>query len=125
MRKSIVKYGLCLLMLSMGLMQTWAQGPEAKRENKVTLVYLEHSETLSFDEANLPETQVLRGNVRFRHDSALLYCDSAYFYEKRNSLDAFGRVRIEQGDTLVGHRRACLHDPPGCHPGGSWRQALL
>ena len=110
MRKSIVKYGLCALMLSMGLMQTWAQEPKAKQENKVTLVYLEHSETLSFDEANLPETQVLRGNVRFRHDSALLYCDSAYFYEKRNSLDAFGRVRIEQGDTLVGHGDKLFYD---------------
>jgi lipopolysaccharide export system protein LptA len=66
----------------------------------VTLVYLENSETLSFDKLLNPDIQVLRGNVRFRHDNALLYCDSAYFYEKANSLDAFGHVRIVQGDTL-------------------------
>ena len=66
----------------------------------VTLVYLENSETLSFDKIVSPDIQVLKGNVRFRHDNALLYCDSAYFYEKANSLDAFGNVKIVQGDTL-------------------------
>ena len=67
---------------------------------KATLVFLENSETLSFDKLKNPDVQILKGNVRFRHDAALLYCDSAYFYEKANSLDAFGHVRIVQGDTL-------------------------
>ncbi len=70
-------------------------------EEGTTIVYLEHSETLSFDEARLPDAQVLRGDVVFRHDSIKMYCDSAYFYEKKNSLDAFGNVRILQGDTLA------------------------
>ena len=65
-----------------------------------TLVYLENSETLSFDKILNPDVQVLKGNVRFRHDNALMYCDSAYFLEKENSLNAFGHVRIVQGDTL-------------------------
>lgn len=65
-----------------------------------TLVYLENSETLSFDKDKHPDMQILKGNVRFRHDNALMYCDSAYFYENANSLDAFGHVRIVQGDTL-------------------------
>jgi lipopolysaccharide export system protein LptA len=67
---------------------------------KGTLVYLENSETLSCDQLLRPDVQVLKGSVRFRHDNALLYCDSAYFYEGANSLDAFGNVRIVQGDTL-------------------------
>lgn len=65
-----------------------------------TLVFLENSESLSFDQILRPDVQVLNGNVRFRHDNVLLYCDSAYFYEKANSLDAYGNVRIVQGDTL-------------------------
>lgn len=68
-----------------------------------TMVYLEHSETLSFDEQRLPDAQILRGNVRFRHEDALMFCDSAYFYERSNSLDAFGHVRMIQGDTLFGY----------------------
>ena len=66
------------------------------------MVYLEHSETLSFDENRLPNVQILKGDVRFRHDSVLMYCDSAYFFEKQNSLHAFGHVHLVQGDTLEG-----------------------
>ena len=71
-------------------------------EAKPSLVYLEHSETLSFDEKRLPDVQILKGDVRFRHDSALMYCDSAYFFEKQNSLHAFGRVHLLQGDSIEG-----------------------
>lgn len=65
-----------------------------------TLIYLENSDVLSFDKLLHPDLQVLKGNVRFRHDNAKLYCDSAYFFEKANSLNAYGHVRIVQGDTL-------------------------
>ena len=66
-------------------------------------MYLEHAETLSFDDEALPGAQLLKGDVRFRHDDAFMYCDSAWFYEKQNSLDAFGNVRFVQGDTLFGY----------------------
>jgi lipopolysaccharide export system protein LptA len=74
------------------------------------MVYLEQAQTLSFDEARVKDAQILRGNVRFRHDSALMYCDSAYFYEQTNSLDAFGHVRFEQGDTLQGFGDVLYYD---------------
>lgn len=65
-----------------------------------TKVYLVHSNTLSFDKAVRPDAQVLSGEVCFRHDSSYMYCDSAYFFEQTNSLEAFSNVRMEQGDTL-------------------------
>ena len=75
--------------------------PPSPLQNKgVTLVYLENCDALSFDKIKNPDTQVLKGNVRFRHDNARLYCDSAYFFEKANSLNAYGHVRIVQGDTI-------------------------
>ena len=74
----------------------------AQEESKVSLVFLEHSETLSFDEKRLPDVQILKGDVRFRHDSALMFCDSAYFFEKQNSLHAFGHVHLLQGDSIEG-----------------------
>ena len=74
------------------------------------MVYLEQAETLSFDEARVRDAQILRGNVRFRHDSVLMFCDSAYFYEQTNSLDAFGHVRFEQGDTLQGFGDVLYYD---------------
>ena len=75
-----------------------------------TMVYLERSETLNFDEKRIADAQILVGNVVFRHDEAMMYCDSAYFYEKSNSLDAFGHVRFEQGDTLQGFGDLLYYD---------------
>ncbi len=63
-------------------------------------IYLEHANTLSFNKQQSADYQILRGDVRFRQDSAYMYCDSAYFYERTNSMDAFGNVRFEQGDSL-------------------------
>ena len=68
-----------------------------------TMVYLERAQNLSFDQERIADAQILRGNVVFRHDDALMYCDSAFFYETTNSLDAFGHVRFVQGDTLKGY----------------------
>lgn len=67
---------------------------------KKTKVFLEHANILSFDKLINADAQILNGEVRFRHDSSYMYCDSAYFFEQNNSLEAFGNVRMEQGDTL-------------------------
>lgn len=78
--------------------------------NGQKLVYLEYSETLTFDQKRLPDAQILKGNVRFKHDDMLMFCDSAYFYDKSNSIDAFGNVRFEQGDTLYGYGDILYYD---------------
>jgi len=46
------------------------------------------------------EAQRLVGNVIFRHQDALMYCDSAYQFLDRNSIEAYGSIRINQGDTI-------------------------
>jgi len=46
------------------------------------------------------EYQILKGNVEFRKGDMLMFCDSAHFYDKRDEIQAFGNVRMEQGDTL-------------------------
>ena len=74
------------------------------------MVYLIHSNSLNFDEKRLPDAQILRGDVIFRHDEALMYCDSAYFFDKQNSLHAFSNVRFVQGDTLFGYGDALYYD---------------
>ncbi|MDR2809877.1 MAG: hypothetical protein LBB84_04880 [Tannerellaceae bacterium] len=65
-----------------------------------TKVYLEHANILSYNKGIDPDNKILIGDVVFRHDSSYMYCDSAYFYELSNSLEAFSNVRMEQGDTL-------------------------
>lgn len=75
------------------------QIPDADRYQK-NKVFLEYADKLSMDEAISTDYQVLTGNVKFRKEGMFMYCDSAHFYESSNSLDAFGNVRMEQGDTL-------------------------
>lgn len=71
------------------------------RKQSESRVYLLHSDVLYFDQSIHRTAQFLVGNVRFRHDDVLMYCDSALYYESTNSFDAFGNVRMVQGDTLT------------------------
>ena len=75
------------------------QIPNADR-NQHNKVFLENADVLLADEQRSTDYQVLRGNVRFRRGDMFMFCDSAYFYDKTSSLDAFGNVRMTQGDTL-------------------------
>lgn len=63
-------------------------------------VVLEGCDKLTFTKGAV-DCQVLKGNVRFRQDRAVMFCDSAYFYSGRNSFDAFGHVRVEQDSTTL------------------------
>lgn len=47
------------------------------------------------------ELRKLIGDVVFKHDGSMLYCDSAYQYEKKNEIECFGHVRMVQGDTVT------------------------
>ena len=82
-----------------GTKQT-AKGAKKEPENKKTKVYLLHADQGQADKLARPDVQVLIGNVKLRHDSMYMFCDSALIYEKTNSVEAFSNVRMEQGDTL-------------------------
>ena len=70
------------------------------KEQDKSRVYLIHSDELHYDRWQNNDAQVLRGNVEFEHAGARLLCDSANFFEQSNSFEAFGHVRMYQGDTL-------------------------
>ena len=72
----------------------------AKDSTNERYVYLLHADETRFNQRINPDAQILVGDVAFRHDSMYMYCDSALFYEASNSLDAYGNVRMNQGDTL-------------------------
>jgi lipopolysaccharide export system protein LptA len=56
--------------------------------------------TTEYNAAVGKDTKRLIGNVVFTHNGAKMYCDSAYFYSSKNSLDAFSNIYINQGDTV-------------------------
>ncbi len=90
----------CLLFSLCGTIGLHAQ-------NKIELL---GAKSLKFDKSLGVNAQRLIGNVRFKHKGALMYCDSAYLYDANNSLDAFGHVRIVQGDTLTMSSEKLFYD---------------
>lgn len=73
-------------------------------------VFLENAEVLFRPENEPEEVQVVSGNVKFRHGSMWMYCDSAFYYPERNALNAFGHVEMRQGDTLFVYADRLYYD---------------
>lgn len=100
-------FGFCLLaqkpvrkLVAQGQNDSVAQRQTApKKQQPKSKVYLIHSDILRKDSRH-PDAQVVVGNVVFRHDSVYMYCDSAYYYDKISSFEAFSNVKMNQGDTL-------------------------
>lgn len=95
-----VLWGACLLTLPLSA-QPGGQGGA-----RVEII---GADEWRFDENIAPGAQRLKGNVRFRHGNALMFCDSAYLY-KDQQVEAFGSVRIVQGDSLHLHGDHLIYD---------------
>ena len=94
--KSILTGMLCLF----GAYLIWAQERQPEEQHKKTKVILLHADQGRADKIAMPDVQILIGSVKLRQDSMYMFCDSALVFEKTNSVEAFGNVRMEQGDTL-------------------------
>lgn len=83
-----------------------ASGPKkrgrAKKNSTDTRVYLQHANEFSYDMyGKHPDAQFVKGNVSFLHKGIVLTCDSALYFQQTNSFEAFGHVKMRQGDTLT------------------------
>ena len=68
---------------------------------EVKKIVLLNADVIDYDEKLLgKEIKRLTGNVSFKHDSAILKCDSAYFNSLRNNVVMYGHVHINMGDTI-------------------------
>jgi lipopolysaccharide export system protein LptA len=56
----------------------------------------------TYANANIhPDYWRLIGNVSFKHNDAIMTCDSAYHYTAENKMKAFGKIKINQGDSIT------------------------
>ena len=81
------------------LAQETVTGDSSSARSK-SYIHMLHTDVTRFDEAINPDAWILVGDVRFRRDSMYMFCDSAHYFQKKNAFQAFGNVRMEQGDTL-------------------------
>ena len=80
----------------------WAQ------ERERTMIHIEHANL--FRKVANSDAVRLVGDVHIRHDSTHFYCDSAYYYERRNSFDAFQNVHINVNDSIDMYSRTMSYD---------------
>ena len=68
----------------------------AQTERRIELL---NSNTMEYNKSLGNGAKRLIGNVQFKQNQAIMNCDSAYFYDD-NTVDAFGNIHINQGDTV-------------------------
>lgn len=82
--------------------------PKKRKPASDERIILKHADNLRFSESQMRGAQRLSGNVILSHAGMTMFCDSAVLYEQSQTFDAFGKVRIVQGDTLT-LKGDCLH----------------
>ena len=80
-------------------------------------VEIVQANSLEGSKINGQQVRRLNGDVIFRQDKTLMYCDSALFYENSNSIDAYGHVRIVGPDANMEGRTL--------HYNGDTKQAVI
>ena len=67
-------------------------------------IQIEYSGFLTFDEANFPGAKILTRDdsqqVHIIHESINMWCDKAIHYGQENFIEAYGNVKMIQGDTI-------------------------
>ncbi len=67
-------------------------------------IEIEYSGFLTFNEAEYPGAKILTRDesqqIHIIHESINMWCDKAYFYSKENFVEAYGHVKMIQGDTI-------------------------
>ncbi|MFZ1497331.1 MAG: OstA-like protein, partial [Saprospiraceae bacterium] len=66
-------------------------------QEKKEKIKLEQADELVYDQG-FSKARRLRGNVIFSQGEMRMYCDSAYFYDEQNQIEAYENVRITKPD---------------------------
>lgn len=96
---------LSIFFLSLWVVSGFAQEIERKK----TRIHIENADAITYSRG-LVDAQRCVGHVVMRHDSTYFYCDSAYFFEKKNSFDAFGHIHIVVNDSVEIFSRTMNYD---------------
>lgn len=67
---------------------------------QIKKIKLLQANSIEFDKSMGNDANRIKGNAIFSHDNILMYCDSAYLYQDRNDIEAFGNIHINVNDTL-------------------------
>jgi len=98
--KNILFFGL--LFCSINLQAQLTSSPnQARAGGNRELIELLHADSVVIINDELVEVNRFAGNVKFQHKGSVMYCDLAVQNKLTNLIEAFGRVRLVQGDTVT------------------------
>jgi lipopolysaccharide export system protein LptA len=97
MKKSSNRY---LILFSVIYLLSSILYPPSSYSQETTKILLDRADSWKYDKKIGRDVQRIIGNVVMHHDSAFLYCDSAYLNEVENSVLAYGNVHVKLSDTL-------------------------
>jgi len=66
-------------------------------------IEIDYAPFMTFDESKPDATILTRDNskqVHIKHEGIELWCDEAIYYGKQDFIEAYGKVRVKQGDTI-------------------------
>lgn len=87
----------CVLFGGATRLQAQTQAPkDSVKAKKIEFINADYAEYIG----DLVDAMRIIGRVALRHEGVMMYADSAYRYMDRNAFDAFGRIHIEQGDSI-------------------------
>ncbi|MDE5550136.1 MAG: hypothetical protein K2I99_02100 [Bacteroidaceae bacterium] len=108
MRERLLVGMMCLSVVCVLFASQPEDQPRRKSSEEVKLI---HSDVLYKNHRDV-RADVLVGHVKLYHDGMYLDCDSARFYKEENTFNAYGNVKMMQGDTLTLTSDTLLYDGP-------------
>jgi lipopolysaccharide export system protein LptA len=73
-------------------------------------VKLKHGDTMRGANKNGERIDWVIGNVVFTQNQTTIYCDSAQIFRAKNTLEAYGRIRITEGDSVTVTAKSLSYD---------------
>ena len=93
MKHKSIYYFVCILLFLGSILHA----QERRR------IEIEYAPFMNFDESKPDATILTRNNskqVHIKHEGIELWCDEAIYYGKQDFIEAYGKVRVKQGDTI-------------------------
>ncbi|MCF7561647.1 hypothetical protein L3X39_13450 [Sabulilitoribacter multivorans] len=93
------KLQVLFFLLLIGFLSTFHSQAQTKKK-----IEIEYAGKLTIDEENYPGAKILTRDdsqqVQIIHQGTNMWCDKAIHYSKENFIEAYGNVKLIQGDTI-------------------------
>lgn len=95
------RFLLSLLWCTTALLPVFSQQPKNPQGRKINIVY---GANFTKDNQRFPGASIFsrddQRQVQFEHQGADMWCDVAVFYNEANRIEAYGNIRMQQGDSI-------------------------